>query len=216
MLPKKRRNYRAKNVKWYLESRFLGSGHEKQGIKTKVQFIDLRKEERIINVINENGNREDRLLFAVSVARNNDRSGVHYNYVDGDGHTYTNKTVAGSVRVVDDRYKGNIAETDTGSHQNTKHTFACMANLGSIKDKTAREELSKWLKSYKRVTRMNGAVVYCDDANMYTCNAIARHTIDNGLECMTLFIDGEKYKVTKELRSVWNQSVNNLYRYLGV
>ena len=172
--------------------------------------------ERIINVINENGNREDRLLFAVSVARNNDRSGVHYNYVDGDGHTYTNRLVAGSVRVVDDRYHGNIAETNTGCHQNSKHTFECRVNLGSIKDKTVREELSAWLKSYKRVTKMHGALVYCEDATMYTCNAIARHTIDNGLECMTLIIDGEKYKVTKELRNVWNTGVNNLYRYLGV
>ena len=42
--------------------------------------------ERIVNVINERGEREERLLFAVSVARNNDRSGVHYNYMDGDGH----------------------------------------------------------------------------------------------------------------------------------
>ena len=172
--------------------------------------------ERIINVINENGNREDRLLFAVSVARNNDRSGVHYNYMDGDGHTYTNRLVAGSVRVVDDRYKGKIAETDTGSHQNTKHTFSCRVNLGTIKDTEKRKALAEWLKSYKRVTRMHGAVVYCEDATMYTCNAIARHTIDNGLECMTLIIDGEKYKVTKELRNVWNTGVNNLYRYLGV
>ena len=172
--------------------------------------------ERIVNVINEKGEREERLLFAVEVARANDRSGIHYNYVDGDGHTYTNRRVAGSVRVVDDRYKGNYAETDTGCHQNTKHTFSCRVNLGSIKDKEIREELSAWLKSYKRVTRTNGAVVYCDDATMYTCNAVARHTIDMGLNCMTLIIDGEKYKVTKELRNVWNTSVNNLYRYLGV
>ena len=59
--------------------------------------------ERIINVINEKGEREERLLFAVEVARNNDRSGIHYNYMDGDGHTYTNRTVAGSVSVVADR-----------------------------------------------------------------------------------------------------------------
>ena len=172
--------------------------------------------ERIISVINEHGEREERLLFAVSVARANDRSGVHYNYRDGDGHTYTNRLVAGSVRVVDDRYKGKIAETDTGCHQNTKHTFSCRVNLGTVKDKEKREALAEWLKSYKRVTKMHGAVVYCEDATMYTCNAIARHTIDSGLECMTLFIDGEKYKVTKELRNVWNSGVNNLYRYLGV
>ena len=172
--------------------------------------------ERIISVINEKGNREDRLLFAINVARNNDRSGVHYNYMDGDGHTYTNRLVAGSVRVVDDRYKGNIAETNTGSHQNKKHVFECRVNLGTIKDKEKRETLAEWLKSYKRVTKMSGALVYCENANMYTCNAIARHTIDNGLECMTLVIDGEKYKVTKELRNVWNTGVNNLYRYLGV
>lgn len=172
--------------------------------------------ERIINVINEKGEREERLLFAVDVARNNDRSGVHYNYMDGDGHTYTNRLVAGSVRVVDDRYKGNIAETNTGSHQNTKHRFECRVNLGAIKDKAVRESLSSWLKSYKRVTRMHGAVVYCEDANMYTCNAIARHTIDAGLSCMVLTIDGTDYKVTQELRNVWNTSVNNLYRYLGV
>jgi hypothetical protein len=171
--------------------------------------------EKIINVINEKGIKEKRLLFAVDVARANDRSGVHYNYMDGDGHTYTNKTVAGSVRVVDDRFKGNIAETDTGCHQNTKHTFSCRVNLGIVKDKEVRENLSKWLKSYKRVTKMHGAVVYCEDATMYTCNAIARHTIDNGLECMTLTIDSRDYKVTKELRSVWNKGVNNLYRYLG-
>ena len=172
--------------------------------------------ERIINVINEKGEREERLLFAVEVARANDRSGVHYNYVDGDGHTYTNRLVAGSVRVVDDRYKGNIAETDTGSHQNTKHTFSCRVNLVQVKDKEKREALAGWLKSYKRVTKMHGAVVYCDNANMYTCNAIARHTIDDGLECMVLTIDGYDYKVTKELRNVWNIGVNNLYRYLGV
>ena len=172
--------------------------------------------ERIINVINENGIREERLLFAVEVARANDRSGIHYNYMDGDGHTYTNRLVAGSVRVVDDRYHGNIAETDTGSHQNTKHTFSCRVNLGSIKDKAIRKELSAWLKSYKRVTRMSGARVYCEDANMYTCNAIARHTVDMGLDCMVLIIDGTKYKVTQELRSVWNTGVNSLYRYLGV
>ena len=172
--------------------------------------------ERIINVINERGEREERLLFAVEVARNNDRSGVHYNYMDGDGHTYTNKTVAGSVRVVDDRYHGNIAETDTGSHQNTKHTFACRVNLGTVKDKEKREALAEWLKSYKRVTKMHGAVVYCENANMYTCNAIARHTIDEGLFCMVLTIDGTEYKVTQELRKVWNQGVNNLYRYLGL
>ena len=172
--------------------------------------------ERIINVINERGEREERLLFAVEVARNNDRSGIHYNYVDGDGHTYTNKTVAGSVRVVDDRYHGNIAETDTGSHQNTKHTFSCRVNLGIVKDKAVRENLSGWLKSYKRVTRIHGAIVYCDDANMYTCNAIAHHTIDEGLSCMVLTIDGTEYKVTQELRNVWNQGVNNLYRYLGL
>ena len=172
--------------------------------------------ERIINVINEKGEREERLLFAVEVARANDRSGVHYNYVDGDGHTYTNRLVAGSVRVVDDRYKGNIAETCTGSHQNTKHIFECRVNLGAVKDKEKRKALAEWLKSYKRVTKMSGALVYCEDANMYTCNAIARHTIDIGLECMTLIIDGEKYKVTQELRNVWNIGVNNLYRCLGV
>lgn len=172
--------------------------------------------ERIINVINEKGEREERLLFACEVARCNDRSGVHYNYVDGDGHTYTNRLVAGSVRVVDDRYKGNIAETDTGSHQNTKHVFSCRVNLGTIKDKEKREALASWLKSYKRVTKMHGAVVYCEDANMYTCNAIAKHTIDIGLECMTLTIDGTDYKITEELRNIWNTSVNNLYRYLGV
>jgi hypothetical protein len=171
--------------------------------------------ERIINVINEKGIREERLLFAVDVARANDRSGIHYNYVDGDGHTYTNRMVAGSVRVVDDRYRGNIADTDTGSHQNTKHTFACRVNLGIVKDKEARESLSKWLKSYKRVTKMHGAVVYCENANMYTCNAVARHTIDEGFNCMILTIDGYDYKVTQELRNVWNQGVNNLYRYLG-
>ena len=153
--------------------------------------------ERIINVINEKGNREERLLFAVEVARNNDRSGVHYNYMDGDGHTYTNRLGAGSVRVVDDRYKGNIAETDTGSHQNTKHTFSCRVNLGIVKDKAIRESLSSWLKSYKRVTKIHGAIVYCEDANMYTCNAIARHTVDEGLSCMVLTIDGYEYKVTK-------------------
>ena len=172
--------------------------------------------ERIINVINEKGEREERLLFAVNVARNNDRSGVHYNYMDGDGHTYTNRLVAGSVRVVDDRYHGNIAETNTGSHQNTKHTFACRVNLMQVKDKAKREALAGWLKSYKRVTKMAGARVYCEDANMYTCNAIARHTIDEGLSCMILTIDGYDYKVTQEIRSVWNTSVNNLYRYLGV
>lgn len=172
--------------------------------------------EKIINVVTEKGTREERLLFAVDVARNNDRSGVHYNYVDGDGHTYTNRTVAGSVRVVDDRYKGNFAETDTGKHQNTKHVFACHVNLGIVKDKAIRESLSQWLKSYKRVTRMHGAVVYCEDANMYTCNAIARHTIDEGLNCMILTIDGKDYKVTEELRNVWNKGVNYLYRYLGI
>jgi hypothetical protein len=172
--------------------------------------------EKIINVINEKGIREKRLLFAVDVARASDRSGIHYNYMDGDGHTYTNKMVAGSVRVVDDRYKGNIAETDTGCHQNTKHTFSCRVNLGIVKDKEARESLASWLKSYKRVTKMHGAVIYCEDATMYTCNAIARHTIDNGLECMTLTIDGTDYKVTKDLRKVWGTGVNNLYRYLGI
>lgn len=172
--------------------------------------------ERIINVINEKGEREARLLFAVEVARNNDRSGVHYNYVDGDGHTYTNRTVAGSVRVVDDRFHGNYAETDTGCHQNTKHTFACRVNLGTVKDREERKALAEWLKSYKRVTKTHGAVVYCEDANMYTCNAIARHTIDEGLECMVLTIDGKNYKVTKELRSVWNKGVNYLYRFLGL
>ncbi len=172
--------------------------------------------ERIINVVTEKGEREERLLFAVSVARNSDRSGVHYNYMDADGHTYTNKTVAGSVRVVDDRYKGNYAETDTGCHQNTKHTFACHVNLGLVKDKEKRESLASWLKSYKRVTRMHGAVIYCEDATMYTCNAIAKHTIDKGLECMTLTIDRNDYKVTEELRSVWNKGVNYMYRYLGV
>ena len=172
--------------------------------------------ERIINVINERGEREERLLFAVNVARNNDRSGVHYNYMDGDGHTYTNKTVAGSVRVVDDRYKGNIAETNTGSHQNTKHTFSCRVNLMMVKDRQARENLSSWLKSYKRVTKTAGARIYCENANMYTCNAVARHTIDEGLNCMILTIDGEDYKVTKELRKVWESGVNNLYRYLGL
>ena len=172
--------------------------------------------EKIINVITEKGTREKRLLMAVEVARANDRSGIHYNYMDGDGHTYTNRLVAGSVRVVDDRYKGNFAETDTGSHQNTKHVFSCRVNLGTVKDEEARESLSKWLKSYKRVTRMHGAIVYCEDANMYTCNAIAHHTIDDGLECMTLTIDGCDYKVTQELRNVWNKGVNNLYRYLGL
>ena len=170
--------------------------------------------ERIVNVINERGEREERLLFAVEVARANDRSGIHYNYMDGDGHTYTNRLVAGSVRVVDDRYKGNIADTDTGSHQNTKHNFACRVNLGTVKDKAIREALAEWLKSYKRVTKIHGAIVYCEDANMYTCNAIARHTIDAGLNCMILTIDGCDYKVTKEVRNVWNQGVNNLYRYL--
>ena len=172
--------------------------------------------ERIINVINERGEREERLLFAVDVARANDRSGIHYNYIDGDGHTYTNKTVAGSVRVVDDRYHGNIAETDTGSHQNSKHTFSCRVNLIQVKDKEKRKALAEWLKSYKRVTKMHGALVYCEDANMYTCNAIARHTIDEGLHCMVLTIDGYDYKVTNKLRNVWNTGVNNLYRYLGV
>lgn len=172
--------------------------------------------ERIVNVINEKGNREERLLYAVNVARANDRSGIHYNYMDGDGHTYTNRLVAGSVRVVDDRYHGNIAETDTGSHQNTKHTFACRVNLGAVKDKEIRESLSSWLKSYKRVTKIHGAIVYCEDANMYTCNAIARHTIDDGLTCMVLTIDGYDYKVTQELRNVWETGVNNLYRYLGI
>ena len=172
--------------------------------------------ERIVNVINEKGEREERLLFAVDVARANDRSGIHYNYVDGDGHTYTNRTVAGSVRVVDNRYKGNIAETDTGSHQNSKHTFSCRVNLVQVKDTEKREALASWLKSYKRVTKMRGALVYCENANMYTCNAIARHTVDEGLYCMTLTIDGTDYKVTEELRNVWNTGVNNLYRYLGV
>ena len=172
--------------------------------------------ERIVNVINEKGEREERLLFAVNVARANDRSGVHYNYVDGDGHTYTNRTVAGSVRVVDDRYHGNIAETDTGSHQNTKHTFSCRVNLIQVKNKEKREALASWLKSYKRVTKMHGALVYCEDGNMDTCNAIARHTIDEGLNCMTLTIDSTDYKVTKGIRNVWNTGVNNLYRYLGV
>lgn len=172
--------------------------------------------EKIINVINEKGEREERLLFAIDVARNNDRSGVHYNYMDGDGHTYTNRLVAGSVRVVDDRFKGNYAETDTGVHQNTKHTFECRVNLGLVKDKADREALSKWLKSYKRVTRMHGAIVYCEDATMYTCNAIAKHTIDVGLDCMTLTIDKTDYKVTEEARNVWNKGVNYLYRYLGV
>ena len=172
--------------------------------------------ERIVNVINENGIREERLLFAVEVARNNDRSGVHYNYMDGDGHTYSNRTVAGSVRVVDDRYKGNIAETDTGSHQNSKHRFECRVNLVQVKDTEKRKALAGWLKSYKRVTKMHGALVYCENANMYTCNAIARHTIDKGLNCMVLTIDSTDYKVTEELRNVWNTGVNNLYRYLGV
>ena len=172
--------------------------------------------ERIVNVINENGEREERLLFAVEVARANDRSGIHYNYMDGDGHTYSNRTVAGSVRVVDDRFKGNIAETDTGSHQNSKHTFSCRVNLIQVKDKEKREALAEWLKSYKRVTKMHGALIYCEDANMYTCNAIARHTIDEGLNCMTLTIDGYDYKVTEKMRNVWNTGVNNLYRYLGV
>lgn len=172
--------------------------------------------ERIINVINEKGIREERLLFACEVERANDRSGIHYNYMDGDGHTYTNRMVAGSVRVVDDRFKGNFAETDTGSHQNTKHTFACRVNLRFIKDKVVRDNLSGWLKSYKRVTRMHGAIIYCENANMYTCNAVARHTIDEGLNCMTLTIDSQDYKVTEELRNVWNQGVNNLYRYLGI
>ena len=172
--------------------------------------------ERIVNVINEKGEREERLLFAVDVARASDRSGVHYNYVDGDGHTYTNRLVAGSVRVVDDRYHGNIAETNTGSHQNTKHTFACRVNLIQVKDTEKRKALADWLKSYKRVTKMHGALVYCEDANMYTCNAIARHTIDEGLACMVLTIDSTDYKVTEELRNVWNTGVNNLYRYLRV
>ena len=171
--------------------------------------------ERIINVINENGIREERLLFAVDVARANDRSGVHYNYMDGDGHTYTNRLVAGSVRVVDDRYRGNIAETDTGCHQNTKHVFECRVNLGLVKDKETRESLSKWLKSYKRVTRMHGAIVYCEDATMYTCNAIAKHTIDKGLACMVLTIDRKDFKVTKDIRKHWEKGVNYLYRYLG-
>ena len=172
--------------------------------------------EKIINVVTEKGAREKRLLFAVEVARANDRSGVHYNWIDGDGHTYTNRTVAGSVRVVDDRYRGNFAETDTGKHQNTKHVFACRVNLGSVKDKGARESLSKWLKAYKRVTRMHGAVVYCEDATMYTCNTIASHTIDKGLECMVFTIDGKDYKVTKDIRSYWEKGVNYMYRYLGV
>ena len=172
--------------------------------------------ERIINVINEKGEREERLLFAINVARVNDRSGIHYNYVDGDGHTYSNRTVAGSVRVVDDRYHGNIAETDTGSHQNSKHTFSCRVNLVQVKDTEKRKALADWLKSYKRVTKMHGALVYCEDANMYTCNAIARHTIDEGLNCMTLTIDGYDYNVTEKMRNVWNTGVNNLYRYRGV
>lgn len=172
--------------------------------------------EKIINVINEKGEREERLLYACEVARCNDRSGVHYNYMDGDGHTYTNRLVAGSVRVVDDRFRGNYAETDTGVHQNTKHTFECRVNLGLVKDKTDREALSKWLKSYKRVTRMHGAIVYCEDATMYTCNAIAKHTIDAGLDCMTLTIDKTDYKITNEVRKVWNKGVNYLYSYLGV
>lgn len=172
--------------------------------------------ERIINVINEKGEREERLLFAVNVARANDRSGVHYNYMDGDGHTYTNRLVAGSVRVVDDRFKGNYAETDTGSHQNTKYAFACRVNLGTVKDEGKRKALADWLKSYKRVTKMHGAVVYCEDSNMYTCNTVARHTIDKGLDCMTLTIDGKDYKVTKKVREVWCKSVNNLYRFLGI
>ena len=172
--------------------------------------------EKIINVINEQGNRESRLLFAVDVARANDRSGIHYNYMDSDGHTYTNRLVAGSVRVVDDRFHGNIAETDTGCHQNTKHVFSCRVNLGTVKDKEERKVLADWLKSYKRVTRMHGAVVYCEDATMYTCNAIARHTIDEGLNCMILTIDGKDYRVTKELRKVWEKGVNYLYRYLGL
>ena len=172
--------------------------------------------ERIVNVINEKGEREERLLFAVEVARANDRSGIHYNYMDGDGHTYTNRLGAGAVRVVDDRYHGNIAVTDTGSHQNTKHVFACRVNLIQVKDTEKRKALAQWLKSYKRVTKIHGALVYCEDANMYTCNAIARHTIDDGLNCMILTIDGYDYKVTKELRNVWNTGVNNLYRYLGV
>ena len=172
--------------------------------------------ERIVNVINEKGEREERLLFAVEVARNNDRSGVHYNYVDGDGHTYTNRTVAGSVRVVDDRYHGNIADTDTGSHQNTKHTFSCRVNLIQVKDTEKRKALADWLKSYKRVTKTAGARIYCEDANMYTCNVVACYIIDVGLNCMILTIDSTDYKVTKEMRNVWNQGVNNLYRYLGV
>lgn len=172
--------------------------------------------ERIVNVINEKGEREERLLYACEVARNNDRSGVHYNYMDGDGHTYTNRLVAGSVRVVDDRFKGNYAETDTGIHQNTKHSFECRVNLGLVKDKADREALSKWLKGYKRVTRMHGAIIYCEDATMYTCNAVAHHTIDIGLNCMTITIDGKDYKVTKEVRKVWCKNVNNLYRFLGV
>ena len=172
--------------------------------------------EKIINVINEKGIREERLLFAVEVARNNDRSGVHYNYMDGDGHTYTNRLVAGSVRVVDDRYKGNIAETDTGCHQNTKHAFACRVNLGTVRNEEERKALADWLKSYKRVTKTHGAIVYCEDANMYTCNTVAHHTIDNGLDCMVLTIDSKDYKVTKELRKVWEKGVNYMYRYLGL
>lgn len=172
--------------------------------------------EKIINVINEKGIRESRLLFAVDVARSNDRSGIHYNYMDGDGHTYTNRTVAGSVRVVDDRFHGNYAETDTGCHQNTKHVFSCRVNLGTVKDEGKRKALADWLKSYKRVTKTHGAIVYCEDSTMYTCNAIARHTIDEGLECMVLTIDGKNYKVTKELRKVWNKGVNYMYRYLCV
>ena len=172
--------------------------------------------EKIINVINEKGEREERLLFAINVARANDRSGIHYNYTDSDGHTYTNRMVAGSVRIVDDRYRGSIAETDTGSHQNTKHIFSCRVNLGTVKDKEKRKALAEWLKSYKRVTRIHGAIVYCEDATMYTCNTIARHTVDDGLSCMVLTIDGKDFKVTKDIRKEWEKGVNYLYRYLGV
>ena len=172
--------------------------------------------ERIVNVINEKGEREKRLLFAVDVARNSDRSGVHYNYVDGDGHTYTNKTVAGSVRVVDDRYRGNYAETDTGKHTSTKRTYACMVNLGMVRDKEKREELANWLKSYKRVTDTNGVFVYCNNCTMSTANTIAHHTVDKGLFCMSLDINNQSFKITKDIRQHWNKGVNYMYRYLGV
>ena len=172
--------------------------------------------EKIINVVTEKGTREKRLLFAVDVARANDRSGIHYNYMDGDGHTYTNRLVAGSVRVVDDRFKGNFAETDTGCHTSTKRTYACMVNLGLVKDKEKRDKLSDWLKSYKRVTDTHGALIYCEDATMSTCNAVARQTIDKGLECMTLTINGKNFKMSKDIRQYWNKGVNYMYRYLGV